>query len=225
MSTSKGTLLVVDDEKNIRLTVSHTLIAMGYEVDTAVNGEEAINMLDKRHYDLALLDLKMPGMDGLQLLRHIAREQPHLPTAMITAHGTVDNAVEAMKLGATDFLQKPFTPQEIRELVTTIFERRHLATSAAGMSYDELLSLARHLASTRQLDQAVEYTRQAIGQDPNRPEAFNVLGILHELLSEKLAAQKNFRVAINLDQMYRPARENLGRSTDHTRRNEPFTWG
>jgi DNA-binding NtrC family response regulator len=224
MSTSKETILVVDDEKNIRLTVSHTLMSMGYQVETAVNGEEAITMLENKQYDLALLDLRMPGMDGLHLLRHIAREQPHLPTAMITAHGTVDNAVEAMKLGAVDFLQKPFTPQEIRDLVAHIFERRHLTTAAAGMTYDQLLVLARHLASTRQVDQAVKYTREAIGRDPTRPEAFNILGILHELLGEKLVAQKNFRVALNLAQTFRPARENLSRSTDHTRRNEPFTW-
>ena len=219
MSQPKERILIVDDEKNIRLTVSYTLQPLGYEVETAVNGEEALHKLKEANYSLILLDLRMPGMDGLQLLRHIARDHSDMPVAIITAHGTIENAVEAMKLGAIDFIRKPFTPAELRQLVTTILERRQLR-EAAQEDYEGLLTLIKHLITVRQFDEANRCAREAIGRDPSRPEAFNLLGVLHKLLGHEGDAQKNFRVALDLSPAYQPARDNLSHTTDPARRHE-----
>ncbi|MEX1229627.1 MAG: response regulator [Planctomycetaceae bacterium] len=110
-------ILVVDDEKNIRLMLSHVLAADDTVVETAVNGEEALDKINETTYDLVLLDLRMPGMDGLNVLREIKTHAAKLPVIVLTAHGTVESAVDAMQIGAANFLQKPFAPRELREAV------------------------------------------------------------------------------------------------------------
>lgn len=117
-----GCALVVDDEKNIRLTLSRALGSMGLEVETAGGGREALSLLEKHPFDLVLLDLKMPGMGGLDVLPRLRTLHPDLPVIILTAHGTAHTAVQAMKLGATDFVQKPFTPEEFRALVRRVEE-------------------------------------------------------------------------------------------------------
>src|SRR5512136_952321 len=119
-------ILIVDDEKNIRLTLSQTLETLGAEIDTAANGEEALTKLKGREFGLILLDIRMPGMDGMEVLRRVREMRPDIRIIMITAYGTVESAVEAMKLGAVDFLQKPFDPEEVRELVLRVADREKL---------------------------------------------------------------------------------------------------
>jgi len=116
-------ILIVDDEKNIRLTVSQALERLDLEIDGAVNGEEALEKIRANGYELVLLDLKMPGIDGMEVLRQVREFDRKLKVLIITAHGTVENAVEAMKLGAVDFIQKPFTPDEIRQFVSQALAR------------------------------------------------------------------------------------------------------
>jgi DNA-binding NtrC family response regulator len=111
------TILVVDDEKNIRLTLARALEQLGHPIATAVNAEDAWHRLEEQDVGVMLLDLKMPGMDGMDLLRRVAERYPAVRVIIITAHGTVPDAVEAMKLGAVDFIQKPFTTDEVREIV------------------------------------------------------------------------------------------------------------
>lgn len=210
-------LLIVDDEKNIRLTVSHALEPLGYDIETAMNGEDALKKLEAGpEYELMLLDLKMPGMDGIEVLRHIAEHYPDTQVIIFSAHGTVDNAVEAMKLGAVDFIQKPFTPQEIRDVVTNVFERGWV-DEERGLDYETHVNLARHYASKRRMTTAVEHARKAIGIDPSRAEAFNVLGVLLELRGDRTEAKKNYRVALDLDPTYQPAQENLSRAVSSPR--------
>ena len=118
-------VLVVDDEKNIRVTLRESLKSLGFDVDTAINGEEALELAARRTYELILLDLKMPGMDGMEVFRQLRERSPSTAVVLVTAHGSVEAAVEAMKLGAVDFLQKPFAPQEIRDVVTHVLQRRN----------------------------------------------------------------------------------------------------
>jgi CheY-like chemotaxis protein len=120
----KERVLLVDDERNIRLTLSRSLEALGVQIETAVNGEEALQKLQEDEFALLLLDLKMPGMDGMDVLHQVQERWPKTRVIVITAHGTINSAVEAMKLGAVDFIQKPFSPAEIRELVTKVLNRR-----------------------------------------------------------------------------------------------------
>jgi DNA-binding NtrC family response regulator len=128
--TPQRRLLVVDDEKNIRLTLSQTLASDTTTVETAVNGEEALQRLEGSSYDLMLLDLKMPGMDGLEALRRARQLRPQLPVIVLTAHGTVESAVEAMRIGAANFIQKPFSPREIRSVVEQALASRPGAGAA-----------------------------------------------------------------------------------------------
>ncbi len=125
-TVKKRPILLVDDEKNIRLTLSQSLEPLGLPIQTAVNGEEALQKIQEAEFGLLLLDLKMPGMDGMDVLRRVRERWPAMPVIIITAHGTIESAVDAMKIGAVDFIQKPFSPREIRELVTKVLQRESL---------------------------------------------------------------------------------------------------
>ena len=116
MNQSQVHILVVDDERNIRNHLRMVLEAEGYEVDTAGNGDDALSRVKDGRYDIAFIDIQMPKMDGLELLRHLRGLRPKLPVVMLTAYGTVNRAVEVMKLGVVDFLEKPFDPKVIKLL-------------------------------------------------------------------------------------------------------------
>jgi DNA-binding NtrC family response regulator len=137
-------VLIVDDEKNIRLTLSIALEPLGLESDSAMNGEEALQMLREKDYRLVLLDLKMPGMDGMEVLRRLRDIRPDIRVIIITAHGTIESAVEAMKLGAVDFIQKPFAPKEIRDLVTAVINRDRIDERQAADYASHLAGQALH---------------------------------------------------------------------------------
>jgi CheY-like chemotaxis protein len=122
-------ILVVDDEKNIRLTLSQSLEPLGLPIQTAVNGEEALQKIEETDFGLLLLDLKMPGMEGMEVLRRVRERWPAIPVIIITAHGTIESAVDAMKIGAVEFIQKPFSPREIRDLATKVLQRESAQTS------------------------------------------------------------------------------------------------
>jgi two-component system, NtrC family, response regulator AtoC len=120
-------ILVADDEAGIREFLSDALAEGGHEISLAANGEEAARLLDERSFDLLFTDLKMPGRDGMALLRKLRAEQPEVQVIVLTAHGTVDTAVEAMKLGAFDYLKKPIGgPDELCLLAGRALERRRL---------------------------------------------------------------------------------------------------
>ena len=111
------TILVVDDEKNYRVVLSAFLSGEGYEMLTAESAQEALEAVDSVDLDLVLTDMKMPVMDGIELLKQIKEKNPHLPVVMMTAYGTVEKAVEAMQLGAFNFIQKPFQNETLKQMV------------------------------------------------------------------------------------------------------------
>jgi DNA-binding response OmpR family regulator len=206
-------VLIVDDEKNIRLTLSQALEVLEVETDTAANGEEALAKLKEKEFGLILLDLKMPGMDGMEVLRRVSEIRPDIRMIIITAYGTVESAVEAMKLGAADFIQKPFAPEEIRGLVSRVMDREKIDERKA-VDYGTSIELAKRCIGERHFDAAIEHVRKAISLDPGRPEAFNLLGALMEIRGDRIEAQKNYRAALSLDPSYEPAIKNLQRSTN-----------
>ena len=110
-------ILVVDDEKNIRLMIGRCLADSSYSIEQANSAEEALEHLALYDYDLMLLDLRLPGMDGMELLAQMKDLGILTPTVIISAHGTVDAAVKLMKSGVLDFLEKPFSPDELRQIV------------------------------------------------------------------------------------------------------------
>jgi len=208
MNTSS--VLIVDDEKNIRLTLRETLKSLDLNVDAAVNGEEALDMAAQQSYDLVLLDLKMPGMDGIDVLRRLRELSPKTAVVLLTAHGNVECAVEAMKLGAVDFLQKPFAPQEIRDLVTQVFARQK-KRSERPEDYDFFVDSARDHIRNLLLDVALEDLKTAIAIEPGKPQAFNLMGAVYELRGDVTEARRYYRAAYWLDQTYTPSRLNIER--------------
>jgi two-component system NtrC family response regulator len=117
------TILIVDDEKNYLLVLSVVLEEEGYEVLTTASSLEALEILKSSDVDLVLTDMKMPGMDGIEVLEQIKTRDPELPVIMMTAHGTVDKAVEAMQKGAYSYILKPFDNERL-----TLYVKKAIAT-------------------------------------------------------------------------------------------------
>ena len=128
-------ILIVDDEKNIRLTLSRSLEVLGVETDSAEDGKEALLKLREKEFGLILLDIRMPGVDGMEVLRQVRENRPEICIIILTAYGTIELAVEAMKLGAVDFIQKPFVPEQIRERVAQVMSRGKIRQSKNGRSH------------------------------------------------------------------------------------------
>lgn len=205
-------ILIVDDEKNIRLTMSKALESLNVEISTAVSGEEALKKIKEKNFGLVLLDLRLPGMDGMAVLSKIREVRPDIKVIIITAYGSVDSAVEAMKLGAVDFIQKPFSPKEIRELVSKVVNREKLDKQKVN-DYASFIELAKRSIGQSFFDAAIEHVRKAISLDPTRPEAFNLLGVLMEVRKNFSEAQEQYRAALAIDPSYEPAQKNLRRLT------------
>lgn len=123
---SKHRILIVDDEESMRDFLSIMLHREGYQVDTAVDGAQAVSHLREHSYDLVISDIKMPRMTGLELLAHIKERTPETVVLMMTAFSSTDEAVEAMKQGAYDYITKPFKNEEIRLIIKNALERREL---------------------------------------------------------------------------------------------------
>ena len=119
-------ILVVDDELGMRKYLTKLLTHNEYSVSAAENGVEGLEMLPKEQPDLVLVDFKMPRMDGMQFLRKLKKDFPDLPVIMMTAFGTIDNAIEAMKLGAYDYINKPFEIDEILIVIGKALEKKRL---------------------------------------------------------------------------------------------------
>ncbi|MDH4264580.1 MAG: sigma-54 dependent transcriptional regulator, partial [Deltaproteobacteria bacterium] len=127
MKASVQTILVVEDEKSMRALLRTLFEEEGYAIEEAVDGIDALNKVRERFFDLILLDLKMPKMDGMEALREIKKINPGIPVLMMTAYATIRSAVEAMKLGAYDYITKPFNNEEIRAVVRSILEYRRFS--------------------------------------------------------------------------------------------------
>jgi two-component system response regulator AtoC len=128
-------ILVVDDEEGIRAFLADSLVTEGHDVLKASDGAEAAALIQRQTFHLMITDLRMPGMDGLALLERARRDVPEMEVVVLTAHGTVDTAVEAMKLGAADYLEKPLSgPAEIRLVAARAVERCTLRTRASQVN-------------------------------------------------------------------------------------------
>ncbi len=121
---NKGTILIVDDEAGPRESLRMILKPI-YDVCTAGDGQEAIRIINDKSIDLVTLDLKMPGLSGIDVLREIKKIQPDVEVIVITGYGTLNNAQEAIRFGAGDFISKPFNVADIIAIVSKSFERRN----------------------------------------------------------------------------------------------------
>ncbi|MBJ93619.1 MAG: DNA-binding response regulator [Rickettsiales bacterium] len=169
-------ILVVDDERNIRRVLQALLEASGHEVDAAGDGDEARAMLRRSEagYDVVLTDLRMPGCDGMQLLRWVRAAQPDTPTVILTAHGTVDIAVEAMREGAFDFITKPFEDAELSSIIQKALAQREANRERAyrpGSDSDNVGTDS--LGAPSPNEEAI--LSQIIGNSPQIKELFTLL--------------------------------------------------
>ena len=121
----KGSILVVDDELGPRESL-RMILKPSYEVHTAATGQEALQFIDKEKIDLVTLDLKMPGIPGLDVLREIKKHQEDIEVIIITGYGTLAHTMEAIRYGAADFISKPFDVANIVAVVAKSIERRNL---------------------------------------------------------------------------------------------------
>jgi len=129
---TKGKVLVVDDEMVVCQGVEKTLKRKNLEVDTALSASEALDKISKRDYGVVITDLMMPEITGMQLLETIKTKEPHISVIMITGYATIRTAVQAIKLGAFDYIPKPFTPEELSSVTIRALERTRIYKEERG---------------------------------------------------------------------------------------------
>jgi DNA-binding response OmpR family regulator len=224
-------ILIVDDEPNVRLVFRTALESSGYRTSSAEDGEKALLWLENAPIDLVLLDLQMPGMSGMGVLEAIREAGNDVPVVIVTAHGSIPDAVQAMKLGAIDFLSKPLSPDALRSVVAEVLERhaeagveptprRAVPEPVTVVSqFIANLAHAKRALNHRWFDEAEVYLKQATALDGGSAEAHNLMGVLHECRNEHDASYREYRAALKADRHYEPAKHNMQRYY------ERFTFG
>ena len=197
-------VLVVDDEQQMLVAIQETLRRKGFEVTTASNGLDAVNKISRCFYQAVLTDVRMPGLDGMELLRHIKKVSPATPVIMLTGHGTVSDAVSALKQGAYDFLMKPFSARQLSDVLNKATshaipdecsENDQIITNEPGMQ--RLLDMAKQVAvsDATVLVQAESGTGKELisrlihNNSPRRHKTFvalNCAAVPNELLESEL---------------------------------------
>ena len=162
MSALIGRILVADDEESIRWVLATALNGEGHTVEQVDSGDAALSRLQSEAFDLALVDIKMPGLDGLELLSKVRAAELPTPIVIITAQNTMVNAIEAMKRGAYDYLTKPFDIEEVRLLVQRVLEMRRQASDLTRLEQE----------TRRRFELGVEI----IGKTPAMQEIFKTIG-------------------------------------------------
>ena len=168
MAKAKGSILVVDDEPAMRLLLSSVLKEEGHDVTAAASGEEALQLIAKRHYHLVLTDLKMPGISGLELLEQVKRDDPGTAVIILTAFGTVEGAVEAMRRGAVHYLLKPLSnPEELRLSVRRVLEEQRVTDEATTLrqATEAVFPFGEIVAGDGKMQSALELGRSVASTD------------------------------------------------------------
>lgn len=205
-------ILIVEDDASFSRILARCLEGAGYEVVTAADGQEALARASREQFDAVLLDLHLPHLSGMEVLRGLRTLGTTVPVVMMSGHGTIENAVEAIKLGALDFLPKPFAPEELRRLLAEVLARRAVEADQLD-DYLSCLRFAKACLMQRDLDRARAALQKALSFDPWQPEPYNLLGVIAELSEDPRRGLKMYRVALALDPTYSPAKENLSRAT------------
>jgi DNA-binding NtrC family response regulator len=129
----KAKVLLVDDETDFLNTLAERLEARGLKVNTASSGEDAVTKVDNQSFDLIVLDLAMPGIDGLETLKRIKAKQPEAEIIMLSGQGSIKTSIEAMKLGAEDFIEKPVNITELMDKISEAKDKRMLVLQAKSV--------------------------------------------------------------------------------------------
>ena len=221
-------ILIVDDEPNVRLNYRITLELEGYEVFEAGSAALALEELLQRSFAIAILDMRMPGMDGLQLLAKMREVGITVPAMIVTAYSDVPHAVKAMKLGAIDFLQKPLRPEDLRRIVAEILKRHAPQKDHPAETYNSHIVAAKRCLNFRSFAMARIHLVKALELNTKAVEAFNLAGVLAEMLEDLDKARRYYCHAIKLDKKYEPAQQNMRRLFEPQHfgaSSEPFNLG
>ncbi len=204
------TALVVDDEPAIATTASMMLKGDGWVVDSAGSGERALELLAVTAYDLILLDLMLPGIQGVDVLKRLAIEPKPPKVVVMTAYGSPERAIEVMRFGAADILRKPFTPKALREVIASVMARE-TDPATIRRKFSEALVEARNRLRAQRIPAATEWASRAVALCPDRPEGYHLLGACHDSLGKQTEAKTMYGLALEADPEYLPSKRNLDR--------------
>ena len=204
-------ILIVDDESNIRLGLNKCLAKEGYYIEEASNGEEALKLIYNKKYDLILMDVQMPELNGFDVLKRIRKFGNSTRVIMMTAFGTVEMAVDSMKIGAVDFLSKPFTISKVRDVVKEVLDK-DMNILRVDKDISRYIEEARYAIFNKDYDKAKFCLKEALVNDSSSAEIQNLLGVIEEKTGDRQLAQKYYRAALSLDPTYEPADNNLKRT-------------
>ena len=227
---NRGKIFVIDDERTIRFTFRLALETDGYEVQEAATVEEALVGFRSETFDLVVLDLRIGEASGLDVLTEMRRRGIQTPTLMITAYGSIRNAVRAMQLGAIDFLEKPIEPVALRAIVAEILDRHQPRPIEAGKptAAGSLTREAKRLINLQDFGAAAACLATALQTDGETPEIYNLQGVLAEIRGDYDAARRAYGQAIKLDSRHEAAQQNMRRLFElfnFGRSDEPLHYG
>lgn len=209
-------ILIVDDEAAVRKTVRICLEMAGYQCAEASDGRQAMEAMVHAPPELVLLDLAMPFKDGMTFLTELRsmEPRPNVRVIVMTAHGSVRVAINAIRLGASDFLEKPFLPDDLRLSITSVLNEAPDDAEALAPGYSDVLNLVgKALRDGRFVDAERLLMRAGTIADSD-PEFLNLAGALHEAHGRKPSARRFYERALASDATFEPAAENLRRLYD-----------
>jgi DNA-binding NtrC family response regulator len=206
-------VLIVEDEPNVRLVFRTALESDDYRITAAPDGEAALAWLAQEHFDVVLLDLRMPAVGGMEVLARLRERGDDTPVVVVSAHDRAPDVVRAMRLGAIDFLSKPLTPDALRRAVADVLAREDEneggASGRAAGRPRNLLTGAKRALNHRLFHRAGVLLREAIKEAPRSAEPRYLLGVLREVEGKPRAAAEAYRDALRVDPDYEPARLHL----------------
>lgn len=189
-------VLVVDDTKNIKLLLTTCLEFSGYEVLTASNGTEALELLKSEKFDLILLDIKMPEISGTEVLRRMRGVGIETPVIIMTAFGTVKNAVECTKLGAIAYLQKPFTAEKVRNVLNEV----EPYIQGDRITTDRYIKKVKELLEIGELEEAFNLLKKALSENVNNGEIYELLARIYEVRGDLKEAERFHNISKEFQQ-------------------------
>lgn len=185
-------VLVVDDTKNIRMILTKCLELEGYEVMTATDGKQALEMFMTHTFDLAFLDIKLPEIRGTEVLKRIRGLGIKTPVIIITAYATVKNAIDCTNMGAVAYVQKPFSADKIRTVLKEM-DNNPIYAGIEKASNEDIIAGAKLYLDKHDYDKALELAKRALSSEVNNPEIYLLISKAYEGLRSKDNAERFYK--------------------------------